>query len=57
MQYLAIIAVNTHEAEKGNPITYECKTHKVYSFLIEMKVQPRCVVQSTVREDNQEICF
>lgn len=55
MQYLTIIAVNTHEAE--NPITYECKIHKVYSFLIEIKVQPRCVVQSTVHEDNKEICF
>lgn len=44
MQYLTIIDVNTNEAERGNPITYEHKTYKVYSFLTEIKVLPRCAV-------------
>ena len=36
--------VNTNEADRRNPITYEHKTYKVYSLLTEIKVLPRCVV-------------
>lgn len=44
MKYFTIIDVNTNEAGRENPITYEHNSYKIYSFLTEVKVLPRCVV-------------